>query len=152
MTAGLCLVPISLAEANAFVAENHRHHRPVVGSKFQVAVSWGDQIVGVAIAGRPVSRHLDDGWTIEVNRSCTASHPNVNSMLYGAVARAAFALGYRKVITYTLRSESGASLRAAGWRTVAEITGREWTTPSRPRIEVGGAQMEAKLRWELESA
>ena len=149
MTAGLNLVPVSLAEANAFVAAHHRHHRPVVGSKFQVAVAVGGEIVGVAIAGRPVARGLDDGWTIEVNRSCTDGHPNANSMLYGAVARAAFALGYHKVITYTLKSESGTSLRAAGWRTVAEITGREWTTPSRPRIEVGGAQIEAKLRWEL---
>ncbi len=142
------LCPVTLAEANAFVAIHHRHHKPVVGSKFQVAVESGGEIVGIAIAGRPVARGLDDGWTIEVNRSCTDGHPNVNSMLYGAVARAAFALGYRKVITYTLGSESGVSLRAAGWRVVAEIKGREWTTPSRPRVEVGGAQLEAKLRWE----
>ena len=143
------LVPVSLAEANAFVLKHHRHHKPVVGSKFQVAVATAGEIIGVAIAGRPVARGLDDGWTIEVNRSCTDGlWPNVNSMLYGAVARAAFALGYRKVITYTLASESGISLRAAGWHVVAEIRGREWTTPTRPRVEIGGAQMEAKLRWE----
>ncbi len=143
------LVPVSLAEANGFVLMHHRHHKPVVGSKFQVGVAAGGEIVGIAIAGRPVARGLDDGWTIEVNRSCTDGHPNVNSMLYGAVARAAFALGYRKVITYTLQSESGISLRAAGWRVVAEIRGREWDTPTRPRVDVGGAQLEAKLRWEV---
>lgn len=143
------LVPVSLAEANAFVLMHHRHHKPVVGSKFQVAVASGGQIVGVAIAGRPVARALDDGWTLEVNRSCTDGSRNVNSMLYGAMARAAWALGYRKVITYTLKSESGISLAAAGWQIVAERRGREWTTPSRPRITVGGAQLEAKLRWEV---
>ncbi len=143
------LCPVTQAEANAFVATHHRHHKPGVGSKFQVAVACGGEIVGVAIAGRPVARGLDDGFTIEVNRTCTDGHPNVNSMLYGAVARAAWALGYRKVVTYTLSSESGVSLRAAGWRVVAEIRGREWTTPIRPRIQVGGAQLEAKLRWEV---
>lgn len=149
--APLGLVPITLDQANVFVAAKHRHHRPVVGSKFQVAVASGGEIVGVAIAGRPVARALDDGWTLEVNRTCTDGHPNANSMLYGAVARAAFALGYRKVITYTLRSESGTSLRAAGWRIVAEISGREWDMPSRPRVKIGGAQLEAKLRWEVAS-
>src|SRR5947207_3018430 len=61
------LVPITLVEANDFVARLHRHHEPVVGSKFQVAVAFGGEVVGVAIVGRPVSRHLDDGWTLEVN-------------------------------------------------------------------------------------
>ena len=145
------LVPVTLAEANAFVRMKHRHHKPVVGSKFQMAIASGGEIVGVAIVGRPVARGLDDGWTLEVNRTCTDGHPNVNSMLYGACARAAFALGYRKVITYTLTSESGISLRAAGWRVVAQIAGREWDTPARPRIDQGGAQLEAKLRWEVAS-
>lgn len=70
---GLEIVPISLAEANAFVERNHRHHGPVTGHKFSVAVAnmGTGEVVGVAIVGRPVSRHLDDGWTLEVNRCCT---------------------------------------------------------------------------------
>ena len=76
----LRLTPISLAEANAFVAEHHRHHRPVTGHKFSVACSEGDKVVGVAIVGRPVSRYLDDGWTLEVNRCCTDGTHNACSM------------------------------------------------------------------------
>lgn len=62
------LCPITLKEANAFVEQHHRHHKPVVGHKFSIGLSDGDRIVGVAIVGRPVSRYLDDGWTLEVNR------------------------------------------------------------------------------------
>lgn len=62
------LVPVSLKEANAFVARYHRHHKPVVGHKFSVAAAASGEVVGVAIVGRPVSRYLDDGWTLEVNR------------------------------------------------------------------------------------
>lgn len=149
MAIRLELVPITQAQANEFVTLHHRHHKPVVGSKFQVAVACEGEIVGVAIAGRPVARMLDDGFTIEVNRTCTDGHANANSMLYGAVARAAFALGYRKVITYTLASESGISLRGAGWRVVAEVKGQSWSrTAYRPRVD-GSAQLEAKLRWEV---
>ena len=67
----LDICPISLAEANAFVEEHHRHHKPVVGHKFSIGCTDGEKIVGVAIVGRPVARYLDDGWTLEVNRCCT---------------------------------------------------------------------------------
>ena len=80
--------PVSLKEANAFVAEHHRHHRPTVGHKFSIACTDGEKIVGVAIIGRPVSRHLDDGWTLEVNRLCTDGTRNACSMLYAAAWRA----------------------------------------------------------------
>jgi hypothetical protein len=101
---------------------------------------------GVAIVGRPVARHLDNGWTVEVNRTCTDGTANANSMLYGAAARAARALGYRRLITYTLKSESGASLRGAGWHVVGERDGRSWSCPSRPRTDKH--PLEAKLLWE----
>lgn len=81
---------------------------------------------GVAIVGRPVARGLDDGWTLEVTRTCTDGTKNANSMLYGAAWRAARALGYRRLVTYTLVEESGTSLRAAGWKTVHETRGRPW--------------------------
>jgi hypothetical protein len=93
--------------------------------KFCLGVAIVDTLVGVATVGRPVARHLDDGYTLEVNRTCTLDGtPNVNSMLYGAAWRAAKALGYRRLITYTQEGESGASLRAAGWRLIAELSPR----------------------------
>lgn len=142
----LALTPITLAEANAFVAKHHRHHKPVPGAKFCLAVSNGTEVHGVAIVGRPVARPLDDGWTLEVNRVATDGTKNSCSMLYGAAWRAARAMGYRKLITYTLASESGSSLRAAGWKVVAEVSGRSWSCPSRPRIDTHPLQ--DKLRWE----
>ena len=140
------IVPISLDEANVFVAEHHRHHQPVPGAKFCLAVAIAERVVGVAIVGRPVARMLDDGWTLEVNRTCTDGTKNANSMLYGAAWRAAKALGYRKLITYTLPEESGASLRAADWKCVGKAGGGSWSVPSRPRID--RHPLQAKLKWE----
>ncbi|WP_116378603.1 XF1762 family protein [Cupriavidus taiwanensis] len=142
----LRVVPVSFAEANAFVSQHHRHHKPVVGTKFCVAVADGDDVAGVALVGRPVARALDDGWTLEVNRCCTNGARNACSMLYSAAWRAARALGYRKLITYTLPEEGGASLRAAGWRVVAQTDGGSWDCPSRPRVDQHPTQ--GKLRWE----
>lgn len=135
MTAGLRLVPVSFADAAGFIAEWHRHHEPPAGHKFSIGVANDNNVlVGVATVGRPVARHLDDGLTLEVNRTATDGTRNANSMLYGAAARAAFALGYRRLITYTQAAETGASLRGAGWRVIAERPQRRgWTTPSRPR-------------------
>jgi hypothetical protein len=142
----LRLLPVELRTANAFVARLHRHSKPVRGQKFAVAVGDGAGMRGVAIAGRPVARELQDGYTIEILRVCTDGARNACSKLYGACCRAASALGYLLAITYTLASESGASLRAAGFRPVAEVTDRQWDCPSRPRTErdlIGD-----KVRWE----
>ena len=115
----LDVMPTSLEQANAFVGMLHRYHKPVQGHKFSLAVADVERKVrGVAIVGRPVSRHLDDGWTLEVNRCCTDGARNACSMLYGAAWRAAKALGYKRMITFTLPEEGGASMRAAGWRLV----------------------------------
>jgi hypothetical protein len=140
------LVPINFAEANAFVAQHHRHHKPMVGCKFCIGVSDGEKIVGVAIVGRPVARGLDDGWTLEVNRVATDGTKNACSILYAAAWRAAKAMGYRKVITYILASEPGISLHAAGWKIVGEVKGRSWSCPSRPRIDKHPTQ--DKIRWQ----
>lgn len=112
----LTLTPISLSEANAFVALWHRHHKPVVGHKFSIGCEADGRLAGVAIVGRPVSRYLDDGKTLEVNRLCTDGTKNACSFLYAAAARAARAMGYQRIITYTLDTEGGASLRGAGRR------------------------------------
>ena len=151
MSDRLHLVPVSFAEACEFIGEHHRHHRPPIGHKFSVGVAVDDLLVGVACVGRPVARHYDDGLTLEVTRSCTDGTPNANSKLYGAVARAAFALGYGRIITYTQEGESGASLSAAGWKVVAELPARKgWTTPSRPRNGNGNDGVQRKL-WEAAS-
>jgi hypothetical protein len=134
----LRIVPVSFQEANLWVDALHRHHRRPVGHKFCLGVADGDRIVGVAIVGRPVARHYDDGLTLEVNRTCTDGTRNANSMLYGAAWQAAKALGYRRLITYTQAGETGASLRAAGWRVIAERAPRKgWDTPAYHRMPHG---------------
>lgn len=142
------VVPVSFADACAFVADWHRHHAPPIGHKFSLGVAVGTVLVGVAIIGRPVARHLDNGMTLEVIRSATDGTEHVNSMLYGAAWRASKALGYRRLITYTQAGESGSSLRAAGWRVIAERPARAgWDTPSRPR-ESRGADHVQRFLWE----
>ena len=125
----LTLTPVSLAEANAFVAQHHRHHKPVTGHKFSIGCTADGRLVGVAIVGRPVSRYLDNGLTLEVNRLCTAR-----------------AMGYLKIITYTLDTENGASLRAAGWTCAGLAGGKRWTGSRRPAADLYPAQM--KYRYE----
>jgi len=145
----LRIVPCDLDEANAFVRQHHRHHKPVLGHKFSLACVDGERVCGVAIVGRPVARRVDDGLTLEVNRVATDGTPNACSALYGASRRACFALGYQRLITYTLASEGGASLRGAGWKLLGEATTREgqgWSVPSRPRVDTHPLQK--KLRWE----
>lgn len=141
------VVPLKLVEANAFVAAHHRHHDPVVGHKFSIGASSGGTVVGVAIVGRPVSRMRDDGETLEVTRLCTDGTKNACSFLYGAAARAAFALGYRRIGTYILASEPGTSLAAAGWRCLGERGGGAWGRDGRPRIDKHPTQ--GKLLFEV---
>lgn len=135
MTSRLQAVPVDLDEANAFVARHHRHHKAVVGHKFSIGAAMGEEIVGVAIVGRPVSRRRDDGMTLEVTRLCTDGTRNACSFLYGASARAAFALGFKRIGTYILKSEVGGSVKAAGWRLIGETPGRSWSVKSRPRVD-----------------
>jgi hypothetical protein len=153
------LQPITQREAFAFIAEHHRHHDEPEGWLFGVAVNDGERVVGVAVVGRPVARMLQNGFTAEVTRVCivedleavTDRRGNehaapVASMLYSSAWRAARALGYRRLITYTLESESGTSIKAAGWREVGKAGGGQWTRPSRPRVETRNP--EQKTLWE----
>lgn len=142
----LNLQPISLKEACRFVADHHRHHKAPVGGLFAVAVNDGEEVVGVAIIGRPVARMLQDGWTAEVTRLCVLDgHPNACSKLYAACWRAARALGYRRLLTYILKSEPGTSLKAAGWKCLGNAGGGSWDRPSRPRVDT--APIEQKTLW-----
>jgi hypothetical protein len=131
----LSLAPLDFATAAAFVAQHHRHHTPPIGHKFSLGALHGDKLIGAVIVGRPVARGRDDGATLEVTRLCTDGTRNACSFLYGAAARATFALGYRRIGTYILQSEPGTSLRAAGWKLIGERGGGSWTTPSRPRVD-----------------
>ncbi len=142
----LSLTPVSLSEANAFVARYHRHHKPVVGHKLSIGCMADGRLVGVAIVGRPVSRYLDNGLTLEVNRLCTDGTKNACSFLYAAAWRAARAMGYRKIVTYILDTESGASLRAAGWKCAGLAGSKRWTGSRRPAADLYPAQM--KYRYE----
>jgi hypothetical protein len=138
---------VEFADAAAFVSEHHRHHTPPVGHLFSIGAYRGGELVGVVIVGRPVSRVRDDGQTAEVTRLCVREgERNACSFLYGKAARAALAMGFRRIGTYTLARESGASLRAAGWVVVSEVKGRSWDTPSRPRTDKHPT--EDKLLWE----
>src|SRR5689334_12392981 len=150
MSARLTIERVKLDEANAFVARLHRHHKPVVGHLFSIGASLDGVLVGVAIVGRPVSRMRDDGVTAEVTRLCTDGTKNACSFLYGAAARAAFALGFRRIGTYILASEPGMSLTASGWRLIGEVNGRSWSCQSRPRVDKHPLQ--DKLLFELEAA
>ncbi len=140
------LQPIAFDEACEFIRIHHRHHLPPVGWKFGIACNDGEKVVGVVTVGRPVARHFDNGYTLEVTRNCTDGTPNAASMLYGAAWRATRALGYKRLITYTLKSEAGTSVKAAGWRVVGEAGGGSWNVPSRPRVDK--APIEKKMLWE----
>ncbi|NBW20930.1 MAG: hypothetical protein EBR82_74510 [Caulobacteraceae bacterium] len=135
MAEKLRLLPLDLDEANEFVRRVHRHHGPVVGHKFSLGAAYGEEVCGVVIVGRPVSRMRDDGATLEVTRLATDGRANACSFLYGAAARAAFALGYSRIGTYTLPEEGGASLRGAGWRLIGERGGGSWGREGRPRVD-----------------
>ncbi|RZD16584.1 MAG: hypothetical protein EVJ46_06135 [Candidatus Acididesulfobacter guangdongensis] len=140
--------PISLKLANSFVLANHRHNKPVAGHKFSIGLFDGEKLIGVAICGRPVARMLDDGLTLEVLRVCTDGTRNANSMLYSRVKKIAQIMGYRKVLTYTLKEESAASLRAVGAQKDGIVKPREW---SREKRERGSQEVykKEKVRWIL---
>lgn len=140
------LQPITYEEACEFIRLHHSHHLPPQGWKFGVAVNDGEKVVGVATVGRPVARRLQDGWTLEVTRCCTDGTKNVASMLYGACNRAAKALGYKRLITYTLKDETGTSLVAAGWKALYDTRKQSWNMPSRPRVDKH--PVEQKTLWE----
>lgn len=146
--APLRVIPCTLRAARVFVGRHHRHHAAPVGGLFALAVERAGEVVGVAVVGRPVARGLQDGRTAEVTRVCVLDGArNACSMLYGAAWRAARALGYRRLVTYTLPEESGASLRGVGWRLIGQRGGGSWDRPSRPRTDQHPTQV--KLRWEV---
>lgn len=128
---------------------------PTNGHKWSLACYDDDRLCGVAIAGQPIARKLDDGKTIEVRRVCTDGTYNACSILYGACARVAKEMGYQRIVTYTLESEPGTSLKASGWKCDGSAGGGSWDSPSRPREEtqitlfgeIKKYPTEKKVRW-----
>lgn len=145
----LRVVPMRHAEANEFVRRLHRHNGPTLGAIFCVGVA--DEIVrGVAIVGRPVARLQDDGQTVEILRVCTDGARNACSMLYAACRRIAVAMGYARILTYTLPDEGGASLRAAGFVFDGDAgqASRNWhSRPGRTAAPIGDDIVGGKWRW-----
>lgn len=148
----LLAVPMTLKEAREFIGNFHRHNKAPHGGMFALGVSDGQKLIGVAMVGRPIARMLDNGETLEVTRCCVLDDApkGACSFLYARCWQAARALGWCKLITYTLQTESGASMRGAGWKCIAELKannpgawqnrqGREWQSV------VG----QAKFRWEV---
>jgi hypothetical protein len=133
--AHLEVVAVELRQANEFVARHHRHHKPEVGHRFSIGVRRSDtgELCGVAIVGRPKARLIDQHRVVEVTRLVTDGTKNACSLLYASAARAAKAIGYDEIITYTLESEPGTSLRAVGWEEVSRVRAEGWSRPSRSR-------------------
>lgn len=140
-------VPLTLREARAYVTTNHRHHPAPQGGLFAIGAEQDGVIVGCVIVGMPVARMLADGYTCEITRLATDGSRNACSMLYRAAWRAARAMGYRRLVTYTLPEEGGSSLRGAGFRLIGEAGGGSWSREGRPRVDLHPLQ--TKLRWEV---
>lgn len=154
----LSVIPITFRKACAFVDTLHRHNKAPRGHKFSVGLlNDSGELVGVAMGGRPIARHFDDGLTLEINRTCTDGTRNANSMLYGAIWQAAKAMGYVRCITYTQENECGASLRAVGWVQLKSLKARKsWAESSKGalaemRDEVGNGGV-ARTLWEIRSS
>jgi len=142
----MILKPTTLKKANEYLKEYHRHSAPVVGGRFAVQAELDGKTIGVGIAGRPVARHLDNGLTAEILRVCTDGTPNANSFIYGKIKRILQSMGYKKIITYTLTSESGASLRAINAKIEKTTKAEEWSRKNRPR-QAQPIYTQKKYRW-----
>ena len=144
---GLVIKPIHLAEAKEYVKQHHRHNIPPVGGKFAVSCWDNERLCGVAICGRPTARHSDNGETLEIYRNCTDGTKNACSILYGACVRIAKDMGYKRVITYTLESENGASLKASNFLYEGVAGGLAWTGNRRRSYYISPEEM--KNRWAI---
>ncbi|MCK0190849.1 XF1762 family protein [Arenibacter sp. F20364] len=150
--------PTTIAKANEFVKENHRHHRPTArnGGKWALSAidKESEEIIGVLIAGNPVSATYMDGKTLEVTRLCIKENAPMGaaSFLLSKCSKIWKIMGGDRIITYTLQKECGASLKGAGWDKVAELMPHnDWKYKSdkdgkkRDKLEIYQLK---KFRWE----
>jgi len=150
----LTIQPITLKKANQIIKEFHRHNDVVVGCRYCLAALHEDEIVGVAVVGRPLSRRLDDELTAEITRVCVKDNApkNTNSFLYGRCWRVWQQMGGKRMITYTLQEESGSSLKAVNWKIIGETGGWEqnkgWTTrESNKQKQMDMFNKDTKRKW-----
>ena len=142
------LRPLKQKQAKKFIESHHRHFKAPIGDIFRIGLDINNELIGCIMAGRPVSRYLDDGYTVEINRCCVLpNYKNACSKLYGAACRAAAALGYKLIITYTLSVESGSSLKAAGFIESHKVKGGNWHSEKRPRNAKTLFQEYDKICW-----
>jgi hypothetical protein len=145
------LKPIERDQARAFVDEHHEHNKAPLGWRFGAGIWNGAQLIGVVMVGRPVARMIDASQVVEVNRLCLRRDVprelrwNACSQAYGWAAREAKRRGFSKIITYTLESELGTSLKAAGWQVDGRTKGGSWHRPGRARAD--RAPTCRKVRW-----
>ena len=148
------VIPLTLRQANAFVAEHHRHSKPVVGARFSIGAEHNGELVGVAIIGRPVSRRIDHTRIAELTRNCVSADAprNTCSFLYGRAWRIWQQMGGEQMITYTLKKESGASLSGAGWKVLGEVKVNTdgWNSKTRQRQNAAIYQKK-KFKWGAEN-
>jgi hypothetical protein len=144
------ICPVSLKEAQRFVLEHHRHNDPARWHKFSVGLEENGRLIGVVTAGRPIARANDDGYTLEITRCCVIEgNPNASSKLYAAALKIARAMGYRRALTYSLPEESGASLKAVGFKYdgMTKYYPNGWDMPGRPRKKPERYPNCPKIRW-----
>jgi hypothetical protein len=154
----LSLKPIGMTEAQEFVKHHHRHNVEVpFGPRFAISViDESGELCAVAIVSHPVSRALNGGGYIgEVRRVCTkpGAPRNCCSMLYAACWQAWYAMGGTRMVTYTLESELGTSVIAAGWKRAGfsrgHAPGTSWDTHKRKGKVTGTVTPQNKWRWEV---
>lgn len=136
--------PTTLKEAAEFVGEYHRHHKAPVGHRFSVGAEHGGKLVGVVVVGRPVARQTPQYTVAEITRLCTDGTKNACSFLYGVAARIAKEMGFERIQTFILPSESGTSLKAAGFTFDGISHPGSWQTRDGRRVD---QPTEQKHRW-----
>ena len=146
------VIPLSLKEANEFVIKHHRHNKKCLTHKFSIGAEYKEEIIGVAMCGKPIARRLDERYTLEVYRVCIKDPPpkNACSFLYGRCWRIWQSMGGKKILTYTLAEESGSSMKGVGWKKVSKTkpckVGKGWTTRKNRVWQPVNSQL--KFRWE----
>lgn len=139
-------IPLTISQANKFINDKHRHHKPVTGHRFSIGCVKSGEIIGVCVVGRPVARNTSQYMVAEVTRLCTDGSKNACSFLYGAAARIAKEMGFESIQTFTLPEEGGVSLVASGWEMVAISAGGDWNSSSHKNRRTDQPQGE-KCKW-----
>jgi len=146
------IIPITFEKACRFVNMHHRHHFNSHAHKWSIGYEEEGKLIGVGMIGRPLNRHLDDGLSLEITRVCVLeNNPNVCSIIISALCRSAKSMGYKRVYTYTLESESGSSLKGCGFENMATTISKKWVRHRTIQTKLFTNKLdhllENKIRW-----